>query len=64
MVWAICDHLYTVHIARLRPFKNRHGINAYPKVDRADMEQIFARIRGALSHVVLPPSPAGNTGSH
>jgi uncharacterized protein YifN (PemK superfamily) len=54
--WAVCDHLYTVHVGRLRPLKDRYGHIIYPKADTADMQAIFAAIRSALHHVYTPPS--------
>jgi uncharacterized protein YifN (PemK superfamily) len=53
--WAICSHVYTIHIARLRPVKDRYGRPVYPKVDRADMEAIFACMRLAFSQVCTVP---------
>ena len=56
--WAVCDHLYTVHISRLHPLKDRYGNIIYPKADPADIQVIFAAIRAALHHVFPPPSAA------
>ncbi|MDT8262001.1 type II toxin-antitoxin system PemK/MazF family toxin [Roseomonas sp. DSM 102946] len=47
-VWAICNHLYTVHVARLRPCKAKYGNNIFPTVDRADMTEIYQRIAKAV----------------
>lgn len=57
-VWAVCDHLYTVHIARLRPAKDRYGGPVYPKVTPEDLQGIFAAVRSALHRVFEPPPPA------
>ncbi|HEY8288374.1 MAG TPA: type II toxin-antitoxin system PemK/MazF family toxin [Acetobacteraceae bacterium] len=54
--WAVCDHLYTVHLARLRPIHDRYGRPAYPTADHADLLAIFSAIRGAL-HRVFEPGP-------
>jgi uncharacterized protein YifN (PemK superfamily) len=52
--WAVCDHLYTLHVARLRPVWNKQTMrNDFPKVDQADMDAIYACIRNAL-HNVFP----------
>lgn len=50
-VWAVCNHLYTIHTARLRMTFDRPGSYAPSKVDPEDMEAIFACIRGALPRV-------------
>ena len=58
--WAICDHLYTVHIARLRPIKDRFQRAIYPQADPKDLQAIFAAIRGSLHRVFpaeQPPPP-------
>lgn len=54
-VWAVCDHLYTVNLGRLRAIKNKTGQPTYPKVLQADLEAIFAAIRVALHHVYGSP---------
>lgn len=60
-VWAVCDHLYTVHLARLRPASHTSGGNVYPRADPADMDGIFRAIQAALPQVaaavpVVPPA--------
>jgi uncharacterized protein YifN (PemK superfamily) len=59
--WAVCDHLYTVHLGRLRPLTDRYNHIIYPKADPADMEAIFAEIRAALHHVFPAPPPASTS---
>lgn len=54
VVWAVCDHLYTVNLNRLRPIKDRYGRAIYPRADAQDLKAIFAAIRGALQHVFEP----------
>lgn len=49
--YAVCDHLYTINIARLRPFTDR-GRNVYPKVDGDDLREIYKHLREALPHVL------------
>jgi len=49
-VWAVCNHLYTIHTARLRPIKLRHRPQ-YVRVAAADMEAIYCCIRHALPNV-------------
>ena len=56
IAWAVCDHLYTIHTARLRPVTDRHHRPTYPKVDPPDLRAVFAAIRKALHHVFeVPP---------
>lgn len=45
--WAVCDHLYTIHVARLRPFSTRWK-NVYPKVDQGDLHAIYQAIKSAM----------------
>jgi mRNA interferase MazF len=45
--WAVCDHLYTIHLARLRPFSNK-WTKVYPRVDSADLTAIFQAIKNAM----------------
>lgn len=51
VAWAICDHLYTVHIARLRPIRDRYDRAIYPTATAEDLQAIFTAIRGALHRV-------------
>lgn len=44
---AICDHLYTVHVNRLRPLVDR-GKPVYPKVKPADMQAIYSIVETVL----------------
>lgn len=53
-VWAVCDHLYTIHTARLRPVRDRYR-PLYPRVASADMEAIYACIRHTFPNVFTPP---------
>lgn len=46
--WAICDHLYTVHRARLRPCTGKYGNHIFPKVEKADLDAICAAISASL----------------
>lgn len=52
--WAVCSHLYTIHLARLRPVKVGYK-PVYPRVDQADMQAIYACIRHALPNVFSLP---------
>ena len=61
--WAICDHLYTVHLGRLRPLKDRYGNITYPKAESADMQAIFAAIRVALHQVFALPAEVSSPAS-
>ena len=56
VAWAVCDHLYTVHSARLRPVLDRFNRQAYPKTDAVDLQAIFAAIRRAMPQVFENPS--------
>lgn len=47
-VWAVCDHLYTVSIERLRPFLDRYKNQSFPKVCDADCREISRHVHGAL----------------
>jgi len=49
--WAICDHVYTVHRARLRPCTAQFGNHVFPKVDQGDLEAIFAALAGAFPKI-------------
>jgi len=59
--WAVCDHLYTVSLGRLRPFLNRFKQNSYPKVTDLDMHEITKRVKTALdtlyASAATPPTP-------
>lgn len=48
-VWAVCDHLYTVAIERLRPLLDRHKNPSYPKVDDLDLHEIARRVQAAMA---------------
>jgi uncharacterized protein YifN (PemK superfamily) len=55
VAWAVCDHLYTVHAARLRPVTDLRRRPIYPKVAPDDLQAVFAAIRKALHHVFETP---------
>ena len=57
--WAVCDHLYTISLCRLRPFLDRFKQNAYPKVSDVDMREISKRVVGSLGslHACAAASP-------
>jgi uncharacterized protein YifN (PemK superfamily) len=50
-VWAICDHLYTIHNARLRPVTDSRRHPVFPRVDKDDMEEIYDCIRHAFPNI-------------
>jgi uncharacterized protein YifN (PemK superfamily) len=56
VAFAICDHLYTVNLARLRPIKDKTGRPIYPKVEDGDLAAIFGAIRAVLPHIFSPPA--------
>jgi uncharacterized protein YifN (PemK superfamily) len=60
--WAVCDHLYTVSLGRLRPFLDRFKQNSYPKVTDLDMYEITKKVKAALDslHVCATNPPASD----
>jgi len=52
-VWAICSHIYTVSMARLRPVYVG-GKPVFPKVEHEDMDAIFACIRATYPAAFRP----------
>ncbi len=63
--FAICDHLYTVNICRLRPILNKRGQPIYPRVPADDLQAIFVRIGSVMPQIVntatgepVTPAPA------
>jgi uncharacterized protein YifN (PemK superfamily) len=54
--WAICDHLYTVSLGRLRRFEYR----GFPRdlwIDEQDKQEIFTKIQRVLHVVFTAPEP-------
>jgi len=51
---AICNHLYTVHVNRLRPILTAAGTPVFGKIDPGDLEAILTKVRNALSYAPLP----------
>jgi uncharacterized protein YifN (PemK superfamily) len=45
---AICDHIYTVHVHRLRPVLTAKGQPIFSKIDPDDLEAIHAKMLNAL----------------
>lgn len=50
--YAVCTHLYTVNICRLRPLLSPKGVAFYPYVSAADRAAIFGHIRVAFAHIL------------
>jgi uncharacterized protein YifN (PemK superfamily) len=50
-VWAVCNHFYTIHTARLRTVKDSHHRPIFPRVAHDDMEAIYGCIRHAFPNV-------------
>lgn len=50
-VWAICDHLYTINLCRIRPFTNRTGNHVYPRLMQEDLQGVIECVRRAFPHV-------------
>lgn len=46
--YVVCDHLYTVHVNRLRPLIWK-GNAYYPRVTQADLDAIFGIVRKVLN---------------
>ena len=44
----VCDHLYTVHVNRLRPIIAKHNQPIYPKISALDLKIIVSKIQLAL----------------
>ena len=44
----VCDHLYTVHVNRLRPIIAKHNRPIYPKISAHDLQIIVSKIQSAL----------------
>lgn len=55
--YAVCDHLYTINIARLRPFSFK-GRNVYPRVEVDDLKEIYRHLREAIPHALSQPAEA------
>ena len=56
-VWAVCDHIYTVALGRLRPLTDRTGRRIYPKVDPVDQQAVFTEVQKVLAVLHMAPSP-------
>ncbi len=52
--FAVCDHLYTVNVCRLRPILSLKGGPIYPRV----LEEDFEAIKGLVTKALFPPGPA------
>jgi len=50
---AICDHLYTVHVNRLRPLLTARGRPIFSKIDPEDLQAILVKVWAVL-HVSAP----------
>ena len=50
-IWAICNHLYTVHPCRLSPVRKR-GMMLFPKATEDDMKGIVQAIQAAFPFLV------------
>lgn len=70
--YVVCDHLYTVHVNRLRAVLSLKNYPVFPKVEPHDMKAIFAIVEKVLalasasSHAAVaaaalttPPKPLG-----
>ncbi|KQM54175.1 hypothetical protein ASE69_19035 [Sphingomonas sp. Leaf208] len=49
IAYVVCDHLYTVHVNRLRPLLSLRYVPVYPKVEPHDMTAIFAIVEKVLA---------------
>lgn len=57
-VWAVCDHLYTISIERLRPMLDRHKNASYPHCEEVDFQAIAERVAKALATILSAAAPA------
>lgn len=53
--YAVCDHLYTINIARLRPFSFK-GRNVYARIEVDDLKEIYRHLREAIPHALSQPT--------
>lgn len=56
-VWAVCDHLYTVPLARLRPLSDTAGRRVYPRVEAVDQLAVFTEVQKVLAALYTAPGP-------
>ena len=56
-VWAVCDHLYTVSLARLRPLSDVAGRRIYPRVEAVDQLAVFTEVQKVLAALYTAPAP-------
>lgn len=68
-VWAVCDHVQTINLNRIRPFKNRTGHHVFPRVCPEDLVQVASYVRAAFPQIFIgdavsvPQHPAKTHGS-
>lgn len=55
--WAVCDHIYTVALGRLRRMRTRKGNTAPVAIDSDDLASIFSKIQRVLHVVFEAPKP-------
>lgn len=58
IAYVVCDHLYTVHVNRLRPLLSLKFHPVFPKVEPHDMTAIFAIVRNVLALAAAPAQAA------
>lgn len=58
IAYVVCDHLYTVHINRLRAVLSLKGYPVFPKVEPHDMTAIFAIVQNVLALAAAPAQAA------
>jgi uncharacterized protein YifN (PemK superfamily) len=54
--WAVCSHLYTVALGRLRRFEQKSFVKDV-FLSPQDLEDVFAHIRRAMARVFAAPAP-------
>ena len=54
IAYVVCDHLYTVHINRLRAVLSLKNYPVFPKVEPHDMAAIFAIVQNVLALAAAP----------
>ena len=54
--WAICNHIYTVALGRMRRFEKR-GFEREVYLDTDDQQEIFKKVQRVLARVFAAPAP-------
>lgn len=49
--YVVCDHMYTVHLIRMRPLLTIKGEPTFPKVNQDDFDEICEKVKKAFHHL-------------